>query len=74
MRCHFDHKVVAADPGGEREDNVGSLGKSDSRSCLAPAHNLACIRADGHTGVGCQLFPFKLITGDTIWVVFWRSA
>lgn len=20
MRCHFDHKVVAADPGGERED------------------------------------------------------
>lgn len=77
----WDHEMPLRPQGGgsrpgRREGGQlwESLGKWNSPSYLAPAHNLACIRADGHTGVGCQLFPFKLIIGDMIWVLFWRSA
>lgn len=38
MRCHFDHKVVAADPGGEREDNVGRVWESQIPDHAWPQH------------------------------------
>lgn len=38
MRCHFDHKVVAADPGGEREDSVGRVWESEIPDHTWPQH------------------------------------
>lgn len=61
-------------PGRREGAQCWESGKVRFPTISGPAHNLACIRADGHIGVACQLFPFKLVTGDPIWVLFRRSA